>query len=103
MADMAIHGQIPQNWEKLAKQYPHLCRTFRLLDIDPFDRTVEDPGQEAMHVVQRVYITAGRHALGGTVSILVGIVLPIVTAIRKRKRRKSEQPAAVQTEGAPSD
>ena len=90
MADLATQGHVPQNWEDLAQQYPHLCKTFRLLDIDPFDRTVEDPSQEAMRISQRVYLTAGRHALGGIVAILAGIMLPIVRVIRKRKRKKSE-------------
>lgn len=90
MADLAMQGQAPQDWPELDQKYPHLCKTFRLLKIDPFDRTVEDPSQEAMAISQRVYVTAGRNALGGIGAILLGIALPIVTVIRKRKRKKSE-------------
>ena len=87
MADLAVQtGQRPQNWTELDQQYPHLSKTFRLLEIDPFDHSVENPSQEAISISDRVYLTSGRRAGGGIIIILIGIALPLVKAIRERKR-----------------
>lgn len=93
MADLAMQGQVPQNWSELGTLYPQLSRAFHLLEIDPFDQTVGDPSQKAQVISRRLYVAAGRNGLAGVGIILAGIALPVGTAIRNRKRKKSEQGA----------
>ena len=92
MADLGTGGQVPQNWTELGESYPQLCTVFRILKMDPFDRAVEDAAVAARVMSQKVYVTSSRHALGGIVAILAGIALPIGAAIRKRRKKRSEQP-----------
>jgi hypothetical protein len=89
LADLPTQSQVPQNWVELREKYPQLCIAFRLLKMDPFDDTVENSSQTALDMSMKINGFSSRHALAGLLVSIIGITVPAVTAIRKRKKRKS--------------
>jgi hypothetical protein len=57
--------------------------------MDPFDDTVENSSQTALDMSMKINGFSSRHALAGLLVSIIGITVPAVTAIRKRKKRKS--------------
>jgi hypothetical protein len=79
-----------KTWAELDETFPHFARGCRAIGEDPLAPS-DTPSEDATRISSRLYRRAGRHALLGIVAIVCGLAVPVGTAIRNRKRRKSEQ------------
>lgn len=83
-------GLPSKTWAELEQQSPYFANACRAIGEDPLAPS-ETPSEDAVRISNRLYRRAGSHALLGIVAIFAGIILPIATAVRNRKKRKSEQ------------